>query len=231
MEFTSAFKDRTGDIIAMFDKTFADSEGIEAGQLIKELVADMLASLSDEDMFVFSAIEDGDIVGSIIFTRMTYEQDTRTVFILAPVAVSTSQQGQGLGQRLIVHGLQALRDNGVDVALTYGDIDFYSKVGFNPITETDAQPPLPLQHPEGWLGQSLSSAHFEPLVGPSRCVAPLNDPNHWYSNNAPQRQPDRASGGRGLSHILLAPSAQVEGAVVQSWRSLVRRNNPCSTKP
>jgi putative acetyltransferase len=179
MEFTTAYKDRTGDIIAMFDKTFTDSEGAEAGQLIKELVADMLANLSDEDMYVFSAIEDGSIVGSIVFTRLSYEQDTRTVFILAPVAVSTSQQGKGLGQRLIAHGLQTLRDNGVDVALTYGDINFYSKVGFKHITEADAQPPLPLQYPEGWLGQSLGEAEFEPLVGPSRCVAPLNDPNHW----------------------------------------------------
>lgn len=119
------------------------------------------------------------VLASIIFTRMTYPDDNRTVFILAPVAVSTGQQGKGLGQRLISHALQALRYNGVDVALTYGDVNFYSKVGFAQITVSDAQPPLPLQYPEGWLGQTLTGKPLTPLTGPSRCVGPLNDPEHW----------------------------------------------------
>ncbi|MBT8411700.1 MAG: GNAT family N-acetyltransferase, partial [Octadecabacter sp.] len=106
-------------------------------------------------------------------------QDNRTVFILAPVAVATAHQGFGLGQRLIAHGLETLRKDGVDVVLTYGDVNFYSKVGFALITETEAQPPLPLQYPQGWLGQMLSDTGFTPLVGPSRCVAPLNHPDHW----------------------------------------------------
>ncbi|MBV1895584.1 MAG: N-acetyltransferase [Rhodobacteraceae bacterium] len=179
MEFTTEYKDDTDDIIAMFYETFTGSEGAEEGLVIKELVAGMLASLRPDDMRVFSAIEDGSILGSIIFTRMKYEQDARTVFILSPVAVSTKHQGKGVGQRLISHALQALRDNGVDVALTYGDINFYSKVGFAHITEADAQPPLPLQYPEGWLGQSLDDSRFEPLIGPSQCVAPLNDASLW----------------------------------------------------
>jgi putative acetyltransferase len=101
------------------------------------------------------------------------------VFILSPVAVATAQQGNELGQRLINHALEALLDRGVDVALTYGDINFYSKVGFAHITEADAQPPLPLQYPEGWLGQTLKAGPFVPLKGPSRCVVPLHDPIHW----------------------------------------------------
>ena len=179
MEFTSKYKDRTGDITTMFAETFTESEGPEAGQLIKELVSDMLTSLTADDMHVFLAIEDGIIQGGIIFTRLIYEQDARTVFILAPVAVTTSQQGKGLGQQLIRYGLQALRSSGVDVALTYGDINFYAKVGFSLIAEADAQAPLPLQYPEGWLGQSLTNKKFDPIAGPSRCVAPLNSPDHW----------------------------------------------------
>lgn len=179
MDYTTEHKEKFGDIITMFHQTFTASEGPKAGQLIKELVADMLGSLDDEDMYVFSAVEAGAILGSIIFTRLTYSQDARTAFILAPVAVSTSQQGKGLGQRLTKYGLENLRKNGVDVALTYGDINFYSKVGFSHITEAHAQAPLPLQYPEGWLGQSLTATQFDPLAGPSRCVAPLNDPIHW----------------------------------------------------
>ncbi len=179
MEFATDYVDKADAIIAMFFDTFAASEGPEAGTLIKALVADMLTSLASDDLHVFTAIENGEVLASIIFTRMTYADDNRTVFILAPVAVATAQQGKGLGQRLIKHALQALQDLGVDVALTYGDINFYSKVGFARITEADAQPPLPLQYPEGWLGQTLEPGTFLPLRGPSRCVGPLDDPNHW----------------------------------------------------
>ncbi len=179
MEITTEYKDKADDIIEMFSDTFTASEGPEAGGLIKDLVADMLSSLAATDMHVFSAIENTVVLASIIFTRMDYPDDDRTVFILAPVAVSTSQQGKGLGQRLISHALGTLRDSGVDVALTYGDIKFYSKVGFAQITVSDAQPPQPLQYPEGWLGQSLTGKTLVPLTGPSRCVGPLDDPEHW----------------------------------------------------
>lgn len=179
MEFTTEYTDKADAIIAMFFDTFTASEGDEAGTLIKALVTDMLTSLASDDIHVFSAIENGEVLASIVFTRMTYVDDTRTVFILAPVAVATAQQGKGLGQRLINHALQALLDCGVDVALTYGDINFYSKVGFAQITEADAQPPLPLQYPEGWLGQTLKKEPFLPLKGPSKCAVPLDDPSHW----------------------------------------------------
>lgn len=179
MEFTSEYKNIASDIVQMFLETFTVSEGAEAGKLIKNLVADMLFSLTAKDMYVFSAVENATVLGTVIFTRMTFDADERTVFILAPAAVSTGQQGKGIGQRLINHAIQMLRETGVDVALTYGDITFYSKVGFAQITQTDAQSPLPLQYPEGWLGQTLTGLPFNPLLGPSRCVGPLDDPRHW----------------------------------------------------
>ena len=89
MEITTDYNENADDIIAMFLDTFTASEGPEAGQLIRVLVADMLSSLTSEDMYVFSAVENGEVSASIIFTRMTYPGDDRTVFILAPVAVST----------------------------------------------------------------------------------------------------------------------------------------------
>lgn len=89
----------------------------------------------------------------------------RTVFVLAPVAVPKSQQGRGLGQKMLNYGLDRLRENGVDVALINGDITFYPKVGFARITQSVAQPPLALEHPEGWLGQSLTDKPLDPLKG------------------------------------------------------------------
>ncbi|MBF9043443.1 GNAT family N-acetyltransferase [Rhodobacterales bacterium HKCCE4037] len=179
MDVTTEYQDKARDIAAMFRDSFTVSEGPEAGQQIAALVAEMLGTVSAQDMHVFSAMEGAEVRASILFTRMRYPEDTRTVFILSPVAVAPDQQGKGVGQRLITHGLAALRESGVDIVLTYGDIAFYSKVGFTQITTEDAQPPLPLQHPHGWLGQALADTGFAPLQGPSECVPPLGDPDYW----------------------------------------------------
>jgi predicted N-acetyltransferase YhbS len=138
-----------------------------------------MADTPAADLRVFTAWEDGAPVGGIVFSRLTYECDARTVFVLAPVAVAKERQGQGIGQRLIAHGLDALRSEGVDIAVTYGDPAFYGRAGFMPITQTDVPAPFALQHPEGWLGQSLAEGDLKPLAGPARCVPAINDPVFW----------------------------------------------------
>jgi len=179
MDITRDYKDRSEAILAMFEASFRQSEGQEAGAEIRGLVSDMLAELTSEDRHVFTALSGEDVLASIVFSRMTFPEDERTVFILSPVAVAPGHQGKGIGQKLIRSGLQALQDEGVDVALTYGDINFYSKVGFAQITQAEVQPPLPLSYPHGWLGQSLREPQLVPLQGPSQCMAPLNHPNYW----------------------------------------------------
>ena len=179
MEFSTGPKGREEDIIALFTSTFTASEGMEEGALIGDLVRNLLAGTAEMDLFVFSAEEDGKMIGGIIFSRLTYEQDDRTVFVLAPVAVVTDRQGKGIGLSVLNHGLASLRNAGVDIAMTYGDPNYYAKVGFMPISEADAQAPFPLNHPEGWLGQSLKDRAMTPLKGPSRCVEALNDPVFW----------------------------------------------------
>jgi putative acetyltransferase len=99
--------------------------------------------------------------------------------MMAPVAVATERQGKGIGQRLIAHGLDALRQEGVDIAVTYGDPAFYGRVGFNPVSEADLPAPQPLNQPQGWIAQSLTDAPLTPLRGPARCVAAFDDPALW----------------------------------------------------
>jgi predicted N-acetyltransferase YhbS len=67
----------------------------------------------------------------------------------------------------------------VDIAATYGDPDFYRRIGFKAITAGEVPAPFPLQQPEGWLGQSLTDAKLAALEGPARCVEAFNDPALW----------------------------------------------------
>ncbi len=179
MELSTGVKGRKQEIIDLFTATFTASEGAEEGALIGDLVRNLLGGKPEDDLFIFTAEEMGTIVGGIVFSRLTYDKDDRSVFVLGPVAVATDHQGNGIGQRLLNHGLAALRYAGVDIAVTYGDPNFYARVGFAPITETFAQAPFKLNHPEGWLGQSLTDREMTPLKGPSRCVKALSDPAFW----------------------------------------------------
>jgi len=179
MEFFSGHIAREQDIIRLFAETFAASEGADEGKLIGDLARNLMGRTPDEDLLVFCAYDGPALVGCIMFSRLTYEQDDRVVFLLSPVAVKTDQQKQGVGRKLIAYGLDVLRQDGVDIAITYGDPNYYSKTGFRQITEGFAQAPLALSLPHGWLGQSLSGKEQAPLVGASRCAEALNKPELW----------------------------------------------------
>ncbi|WP_417668402.1 GNAT family N-acetyltransferase [Roseibium sp.] len=179
MEIVEGHAGREGQISDLFRESFTASEGAGEGHLVGQLAADMMQLVPPEDLFVFSAVEAGKIAGCIMFSRLDYEKDSRTVFLLAPVAVRTDRQRSGIGTRLISFGLEELRRGGVDVAITYGDPDYYSRVGFRQISEDTAQAPLSLNFPHGWLAQSLDGKLLQPLAGLSRCVGPLNKPELW----------------------------------------------------
>lgn len=179
MAFSTGTNGREQEIADLFTATFTASEGTEEGALIGALAKNLLSGAAERDLFVFTAEEDGAIIGGVLCSRLTYVQDERVVFVLAPVAVATDQQGKGIGQRLLTYGLTVLRSAGVDIALTYGDPNYYTKVGFRPISEADVPAPFKLSQPEGWLAQPLTGHKMAPLHGPSRCVEALNDPVFW----------------------------------------------------
>lgn len=110
---------------------------------------------------------------------MSFARDDLMVFLLAPVAVATDRQGDGIGQALIEKGLAVLNADGVDVAATYGDPNFYSRVGFASVTEADLPAPFELARAESWLAQSLTANTVTPLKGPSLCAAAFNNPVLW----------------------------------------------------
>ncbi len=99
--------------------------------------------------------------------------------MLAPVAVSTKHQGKGVGQALINYGLNELKNRSAAVAITYGDPSFYSKVGFQSLSENVIQAPLKLSMPEGWLGQSLAEDKIPTIKERPACVKEFNDSAYW----------------------------------------------------
>jgi predicted N-acetyltransferase YhbS len=166
-------------IIDLCAAAFTASEGEAEGASIARLVTDLLSSTPGEDILVVRALEGGTLVGAAGFSRLRYDEDDRTVFLLSPVAVRTDRQGEGVGQTMLTYGLDLLREKGVDVVLSYGDPSYYAKVGFRQVAEHLAAPPRPLSDPPGWLGQSLTDRDMRPLAGRSQCVPALDRPEYW----------------------------------------------------
>jgi len=179
MEFSTGFSDNEEEIAGLFAAVFTASEGAGEGALIGGLVRALLSGTPAEDIRVFTARDRGALVGGAVFTRLCYEGDPRTVFLLSPMAVATDRQGEGIGQALLRHALAALRAESVDVAMTYGDPAFYGRTGFMPLSVATVPAPRPLSQPGGWVGQSLVGADMAPFAGPCTCVAALDDPALW----------------------------------------------------
>ena len=178
MKFSKYNPSDTTEIEQLFSKTFSDSEGPSEGEVIGRLVKEMMDSTDANDLYCFIAKESEQIIGSVFFTKMIFESGVNA-FILSPMATLTEHQGKGVGQKLINFGLDALKKDGVELLLTYGDPDFYSKVGFGVTTEEIVPSPLKLSYPDGWLAQSLVGGEIEPITGKSYCVEALNKPELW----------------------------------------------------
>jgi putative acetyltransferase len=178
MKLSTYKKSDIEEIKQLFLRVFSDSEGQEEGSLIGSLVLDIMTSTDSQDLYGFVATENDQIIGSIFFTRMTFQSGVNA-FLLSPVAIYTGYQGKGIGQKLINFGINHLKANRVSIVFTYGDLNFYSKVGFKLITEKIAKAPLKLTYPEGWLAQSLVSDEVEPIAGNSCCVEAFNKPEIW----------------------------------------------------
>lgn len=179
MEFSADHHSSAEDIINLFEAVFSASEGAEEGRLIGALSRALIETTPKDDIFVFSASKDGCLAGCAVFTRLRFESDERVAFILSPMAVASRFQASGVGTALLTHGLNALRDRGVDIAVTYGDPNYYKRVGYSPITEAVIQAPLTLTQPEGWLAQSLTERPLDVVEGKSRCVDALMRPEYW----------------------------------------------------
>ncbi len=179
MKYARCHQEQAEAVIRLFTKVFTDSEGAAEGELIGGLANSLMNTWEHGSVLCFTAEDDAAIVGAVFFSRFTVAGNESKAYLLSPMAVDTAYQGRGIGQQLISFGLSALKEAGTELILTYGDIRFYSKVGFRKIPEEVIRAPLPLSYPEGWLAQSLVSDWIDPIPGKSACVKELNDPAYW----------------------------------------------------
>lgn len=167
------------EIKQLFHDSFADSEGAPEGELIGNLAYEILTTTPEKDFYCFVAQHKATLTGGIIFSRLSFKQEKVNVFLLSPVAVKTDYQRQGVGQKIISFGLKTLKEKSIAAVVTYGDPNYYSKIGFKPISEDVIKAPLNLSFPDGWLGQSLTGESIKPIASESYCIDAFNKPEIW----------------------------------------------------
>ncbi|MEA5423679.1 GNAT family N-acetyltransferase [Synechococcus sp. CCY9202] len=163
----------------LFTEVFTASEGAQEGLLVGRLASALSALIDDQEVIAFGAQQAGSLLGCLFFTRLHFAQHQIRIDLLAPLAVSTAHQRQGIGLGLIHHGLQELRRRSLAAVLTYGDPAFYGQAGFRPLAQEVIQPPLQLSRPEGWLGRSLTAEGIPAIPERPTCVEPFRDPVYW----------------------------------------------------
>lgn len=91
-------------------------------RLVERLRAD------GDAVFSLVAIEDGIIVGHVMFSKMT---GPFRALGLGPVAVVPGRQRAGIGSRLIREGLARARADGWEGVFVLGDPNYYRRFGFD----------------------------------------------------------------------------------------------------
>ncbi|MDD3647421.1 MAG: N-acetyltransferase [Candidatus Dojkabacteria bacterium] len=167
------------ELVALFTKAFTESEGKDEGIIIGNLVSDLISKTDSDDLHIFVATQNGKTLASAIFSRIKFEKSKAEAFLMAPVAVDPDYQRKGIGVRLISFANENLKKRSVELLFTYGDINFYSKVGYKTISENLISAPLKLTSPEGWLAQSVDGHEIKPISGRSYCVEAIDDPKYW----------------------------------------------------
>ncbi|WP_088293407.1 GNAT family N-acetyltransferase [Bacillus mycoides] len=87
---------------------------------------------------------DEEIVGHIMLSKITIEQDGATVdsLALAPVSVAPSHQKKGIGGKLIVAALEKAKELGYESVVVLGHPEYYPKFGFKKASDWNIKAPF-----------------------------------------------------------------------------------------
>ena len=132
-------------IAELYPDAFPDEDLLP---LVRELLA------QDEGVVSLVALAGGTLAGHVAFSDCGVAGKTVRIALLAPLAVATARQRQGIGSALIRYGFKHLEETGTDIVCVLGDPAYYSRFGFE--AEHHVAPPYPL--PEEWKGAWQSVA-------------------------------------------------------------------------
>jgi len=106
--------------------------GGDHGLVVAALVGALRETITPGDGLSLVAEQDGQVVGSVLFTRSLLDAPRRPVDVqvLSPLAVEPGHQKSGIGSALVRRGLEVLAERSVPLVFLEGDPAYYSRFGF-----------------------------------------------------------------------------------------------------
>jgi predicted N-acetyltransferase YhbS len=71
------------------------------------------------------------VVGSIRFWNIKVDSDSSKGLLLGPLAVHPIYQSEGLGEKLVLNGIEKAHSDNWNWIVLVGDLGYYSKFGFS----------------------------------------------------------------------------------------------------
>jgi putative acetyltransferase len=128
--------------------------------------ADLIDRLRADGAVLLSLVAelDGQVVGHILFSRMTVETAHGSVAAvsLAPMAILPGHQGRQIGSQLVRLGLSGLRDRGERIVIVLGHEHYYPRFGFSSELARCLVSPFP---PEAFMALELSEGALAGVHG------------------------------------------------------------------
>jgi putative acetyltransferase len=128
--------------------------------------ANLVEELRKEGAVLLSLVAelDDEIIGHILFSRMTVETERGSVAAvsLAPMAVLPEHQRRGVGSQLIRRGIAALRERGERIVIVLGHKEYYPRFGFTADKARYLASPFP---PEAFMTLELVDGALDGIRG------------------------------------------------------------------
>ena len=174
----SVATDRSG-LLSVHEMAFGEQEG----NLIRDLVEQLLEDRTAEPRFSYVAAKDDRVVGHVLFTRVVVKGARKNLSaqILAPLAVLPGYQSHGIGSALVEAGIADLKRFAVNLVFVLGYSNYYPRFGFTPAGEQGFDPPYPIaeKNAGAWMVKALVPGIIGVEKGIVHCAETLNAPEHW----------------------------------------------------
>ncbi|MBC9228284.1 N-acetyltransferase [bacterium SPL81] len=117
------------DIQAIFDLTKAAFSEVQYSSHTEQFIVNALREGHQLTLSLVAEINN-QVVGHIAFSPVSISDGTTGWYGLGPVSVLPEFQGKGIGEKLILSGLEALKDLDALGCVLLGDPNYYGKFGF-----------------------------------------------------------------------------------------------------
>jgi len=117
------------DIQAIFDLTQKAFNDLEHSSHTEQFIVNALRESKQLTLSLVAEINN-QVVGHIAFSPVSISDGTTGWYGLGPVSVLPEFQGKGIGAKLILSGLEALKDLDALGCVLLGDPNYYGRFGF-----------------------------------------------------------------------------------------------------